>query len=105
MDVRSSWALGFLRRVAFSLIVGLAAFAWGLSSFVVVDESQLAVRERFGKVEPGEVLQPGLSVGLPWPFDRVRVVDTQRVQSMPLGFSGAKTEVNSLWTQYHAAEE
>ena len=105
VDVRSSWALGFLRRVAFSLIVGLAAFAWGMSSFVVVDESQLAVRERFGKVKTGEVLQPGLNVGLPWPFDRVRVVDTQRVRSMPLGFSGAKTEVNSLWTQYHAAEE
>jgi len=105
VDVRSSWALGFLRRVAFSLIVGLGAFAWALSSFVVVDESQLAVRERFGKVKPGEVLQPGLNVGLPWPFDRVRVVDTQRVRSMPLGFSGAKSDANALWTQYHAAEE
>jgi len=50
-------------------------------------------------------LQPGLNVGLPWPFDRVQVVDTERIRSMPLGFSGAKANANALWTQYHAAEE
>ena len=105
VDVRSSWALGFLRRVAFALVIGLGLFAWGLSSFVIVDESQQAVRERFGKVKEGEVLQPGLNIGLPWPFDRVQVVDTERVRSMPLGFSGAKADANALWTQYHAAEE
>ena len=105
VDVRSSWALGFLRRVSFSLVCGLALFAWGLSAFVVVDESQSGVRERLGKVEAGEVLQPGLNVGLSWPFDRVHLVDTERVRSMPLGFTGAKADANALWTQFHAAEE
>lgn len=105
VDVRSSWALGFMRRVSFPLMATLGLFAWSLSAFVIVDESQLAVRERFGKVKDGEVLQPGLNVGLPWPFDRVQVVDTERVRSMPLGFSGAKADANALWTQYHAAEE
>jgi len=105
VDVRSSWALGFMRRVSFPLIVGLGLFAWGLSALVVVDESQLAVRERLGKVKEGEVLQPGLNIGLPWPFDRVQVIDTERVRSMPLGFTGAKADANALWTQYHAAEE
>ena len=105
IDVRSSWALSFMRRVSFPLIVGLGLFAWSLSAVVVVDESQLAVRERLGKVKEGEVLQPGLNIGLPWPFDRVQVVDTERVRSMPLGFTGAKADAHALWTQYHAAEE
>jgi HflK protein len=94
-----------MRRVSFPLMMGLGLFTWTLSAFVVVDESQLAVRERLGKVKDGEVLEPGLSIGLPWPFDRVQVVDTERIRSMPLGFSGAKADVNALWTQYHAAEE
>ena len=105
VDVRSSWALGFMRRVSFPLIVGMGLFAWALSALVIVDESQLAVRERLGKVAAGEVLQPGLNVGLPWPFDRVQVVDTERVRTVPLGFSGQKTDADALWTQYHAAEE
>jgi len=105
VDVRSSWALGFMRRVSFPLVAGLGLVVWGLTSFVVVDESQLAIRERLGKVKDGEVLQPGLNVGLPWPFDRVQVVDTERVRTMPLGFSGAKTDADALWTQYHADEE
>ena len=105
VDVRSSWALGFMRKVSFPLVMGLGLVAWSLSSFVVIDESQRAVRERLGKVKDGEVLQPGLNVGLPWPFDRVHIVDTERVRSMPLGFSGAKADANPLWTQNHAAEE
>ena len=105
VDVRSSWALSFLRRVSFGLILGLGLFTWSLSAIVVVDESQSAVRERLGKVETGQVLQPGLNVGFPWPFDRVHIVDTERIRSMPLGFAGAKANANALWTQYHAAEE
>ena len=105
VDVRSSWALGFMRKVSFPLVMGLGLVAWSLSSFVVIDESQRAVRERLGKVKDGEVLQPGLNIGLPWPFDRVQIVDTERVRSMPLGFSGAKADANPLWTQNHAAEE
>lgn len=105
VDVRSSWALGFMRKVSFPLVMGLGLFAWSLSSFVVIDESQRAVRERLGKVSDGEVLQPGLNVGLPWPFDRVNIIDTERIRSMPLGFAGAKADANPLWTQNHAAEE
>jgi|GEM_PF-1635393 len=105
VDVRSSWALGFLRQVSAALILALGVFTWGLSCFVVIDESQQAVRERFGKVSPGEVLGSGLHVGLPRPFDRVRLVDTQRVRTIPLGFSGEKLDSDALWTQYHAAEE
>ena len=76
-----------------------------LSGVVVVDASQLAVRERFGRVQPGVVLRPGLVVGLPWPLDRVRRVDVHRIRSAPLGYADAKAGADALWTQYHAAEE
>lgn len=105
VDVRSSWALGFLRQVSLPLILGLGVFTWGLSAVVVVDASQQGVRERFGKVDRQHVLEPGLYVGLPWPFDRVHRVDTHRVREIPLGYADAKSDADALWTQYHAAEE
>ena len=105
VDVRSSWALGFLRRAALPVLATLALLTWLLSAVVVVDASELASRERFGKVDRSEVLQPGLHLGLPWPFDCVHVVDVQRVRELPIGYLEAKAGADALWTQYHAAEE
>ncbi len=105
VDVRSSWALVFLRRATLPVIAGLALIAWVLSAVVEVDAPQQAVRERFGRVDPERVLGPGLHLGLPWPLDRVRRVDVMRVREMPIGYTDAKVGADALWTQYHAAEE
>ncbi len=105
VDVRSSWALVFLRRAALPVVLGLGLIAWLLSAAVMVDAPQQAVRERFGRVQPGRVLEPGLHLGLPWPLDCVHVVDVRRVREMPIGYVEAKAGADALWTQYHAAEE
>ena len=105
VDVRSSWALGYLRRTAPPVAVAIAASAWLLSGVVVVDASQQGVRERFGQVNEEQVLEPGLHLGLPWPFDRVRRVDVMRVRDLPIGYTDAKAGAQALWTQLHAAEE
>jgi len=105
VDVRSSWALIFLRRAALPVVLGLGLVAWVLSSVVVVDASQQAMRERFGRVDPQDVLQPGLHIGLPYPLDCVHRVDVLRVRQMPIGYVEAKAGADALWTQYHAAEE
>ncbi len=105
VDIRSAWMLGFARAVAPPILVGFGLVVWALSSFVVVDASQQAIRERFGKVDPGHVLEPGLVIGLPWPFDQVRRVDVTRVRSVPLGYTDPKAGADALWTQYHAEEE
>ena len=105
VDVRSSWVLDFLRSVALPVLTGFTLVVWALSSFVIVDASQLAVRERFGKVDADSVLQPGVVIGLPWPFDQVRRVDVTRVRSVPLGYTDPKAGADALWTQYHAEKE
>ncbi len=105
VDVRSSWALVFVRRAALPVLLALGLVAWVMSTVVVVDPAQQAMRERFGRVDRDKVLEPGLHVGLPYPFDRVRRVDVQRVREMPIGFQDAKVGAEALWTQYHAAEE
>jgi len=105
VDVRSSWALTFLRRTSAPVVCGLAVVAWMLSAVVMVDASQRAVRERFGRVQPDQVLEPGLHVGLPWPLDRVQVVDVHRVREVPIGYAEPKVGANALWTKLHAAEE
>jgi regulator of protease activity HflC (stomatin/prohibitin superfamily) len=104
VDVRSSWALRFLRRAALPALLALGSLAWLLSSVVVLDAAQVGVRERFGRVMPG-ALEPGLHLGLPWPLDRVRRVDAQSARSLPIGYTEAKSGAQALWTQYHAAEE
>ncbi len=105
VDVRSSWALAFLRRAALPALLFLVLSTWLLSAFTVLETRQQGVRERFGRVDRGEVLEPGLHLGLPWPFDRVRRVDVHRVRELPIGYLEAKAGADALWTQYHAAEE
>ena len=67
MEIRGSWALGYVRQVSLPVLVTFGLSMWALSAVVIVDVSQQAVRERFGKADPTAVLQPGLVVGLPWP--------------------------------------
>ncbi|MEO0814760.1 MAG: protease modulator HflK, partial [Myxococcota bacterium] len=105
VDVRSSWALTFSRRAAPIVVLSLAGLAWLLSSVVVVDASQQAVRERFGRALKDQVLEPGIHLGLPWPLDRVRLVDVRRVREVPIGYVEAKAGADALWTKLHAAEE
>ncbi len=105
VDVRSSWALSYLRRASPPVLAGMVLLAWLLSAVVVVDSSQRAVRERFGHVDRERILEPGLHLGLPWPLDLVKRVEVTRVRELPLGYVEAKAGADALWTKYHAAEE
>ncbi|MEM6794666.1 MAG: protease modulator HflK [Acidobacteriota bacterium] len=104
IDLRGAWALTFMRRSLAPLAGALLFVGWLASSLVVIEASSVGLLERFGKVD-SEPLRPGLHVVLPWPMHQVIRVPTQRVQTIPIGFKGAREDSSMLWTVEHAEEE
>ena len=105
IDLRGTWALRFIQRSLLPLAAGLATLAWLGTSFSMVDTTEVGVLETFGSPSDAEPLGPGLAVHLPWPFQAVRRVDTERVYQVPIGFVGDTRGASLLWTRRHAEEE
>jgi len=85
IDIRSSWALTFVRRAAAPAGVSVLLLGWLTTSLVMVDVDEQAIRERFGRATEHDVLGPGLHFVLPWPVERVRRVSTARVRTVTIG--------------------
>ncbi|WP_377690352.1 SPFH domain-containing protein [Paraburkholderia dipogonis] len=80
IDLRQNWVISSTVRLLPGACVGFVAAAWFLSGVSVLQPDQRAVYERFGA--PVTVWQPGLHVGLPWPFGRTRVLENGAVHQI-----------------------
>ncbi|MHC4377506.1 MAG: SPFH domain-containing protein [Planctomycetota bacterium] len=105
IDLRGTWALDLARRSALPLTLLLALLGWLSSSLVVVPLGKVGVVERFGARVSDDPIGPGLHVGLPWPMQVTRRVDTGSVRSLNLGFDGDTSDFGRLWDRPHAEEE
>jgi regulator of protease activity HflC (stomatin/prohibitin superfamily) len=105
IDLRGTWALDLARRSALPLALILALLGWLSTSLVVVPLGQVGVVERFGARTSDEPIGPGLHVGLPWPMQVTRRVDTGAVRALNLGFDGLTSDFGRLWDRPHAEEE
>ena len=71
------------------IVIAIVAVIWALSGIYTVDEDELGVVRRFGKMNNSA--EPGLHYRIPWPVDHVDVVKVEQIKSMELGFrSGAQ---------------
>ncbi len=70
LDFSRSWALRFMRSVAAPVILLMLVFCWLLTGVTRIELNERGAYERFGAVVT--ILQPGLHLGLPWPFGVVR---------------------------------
>lgn len=104
IDLRGAWALTFMRRSLAPIAGGLFVIGWLSTSFVMVEAPDVGLLERFGKLDRN-ALRPGLHFVLPWPMNRVTRIPVQRVQTIPIGFAGARSDASMLWTVEHADEE
>jgi len=97
----------FVRQAVVGTAFGTSVLVFLLSCFSVVKWQEVGILEVCGKAEP-LLLEPGLHVHAPWPWGRVRVVESNRVRDVPLGFvpqsAGAAPQA-WLWTGQHAREE
>ncbi|AOJ35027.1 protease modulator HflK [Burkholderia metallica] len=87
IDLRQSWGWRSFVRLLPGALAATVACAWLLTAVVVLNPEQRAVYERFGA--PVAVWQPGLHVGLPWPFGRARIVDNGAVHQVAIAGSAS----------------
>ena len=95
-DITSSWGYQLmLRSVAW--LAGLAAAVLVLlSTIVVVQPGEQAVRLRGGRVV-GEPVQGALMWKLPWPFETVERFSTSRIRSLVVGPKPFDTSSVNFW--------
>ena len=96
-DITSSWGYQLLlRSIAWLMVFAVVALLL-LSTIVVVEPNQQAVRMRFGQVV-GDVRQGEVVMKLPWPFETVETYDVGRLRTLPLGVTERRYEDINLWT-------
>ena len=107
IDLRSTWALTIVRRLAEPLLLCLCLAGWLSTSFSVIPLGEQGLVERLGIVRHDHPLLPGLHAHLPWPVDRVARVAVQRVNAIEVGHEDTEAAgpENVLWTVEHAPNE
>ncbi len=97
-DITSSWGYQLLLRST-AWLFGLAVLVLlAMSSMVVVEPTQQAVRIRQGEIVGGDVHAPGLMLKLPWPIEDAIIVETTRIRELPLTFTWKEERPVILWT-------
>lgn len=105
MSVRSLWSLQYIRKIIPLCGLGVVLLLWLSTCLVQVESWQQGALYRFGRLSSEDILEPGLHLKLPIPFEEAVIVDVQKPQSMIVGYEGDVTSQNNLWTRPHEGEE
>lgn len=103
ISMRSLWSVKFVREIAPLVVVLSAFFLWLSTCVVQVESYQQAAVYRFGVLQD-ELLESGLHLTLPYPFDKVEIYDTGVLQKTTIGFK-SEENADNLWTKSHQGEE
>jgi regulator of protease activity HflC (stomatin/prohibitin superfamily) len=96
-DITSSWGYQlFLRSATWLLVLGLVVLL-GMSTMVVVEPTQQAVRLRQGALIE-DVYNPGVLFKLPWPIESAKIFDVTTIRELPLTFTWKNERKVILWT-------
>ena len=86
----------FLRSATWLLVLGVVVLL-GMSTMVVVEPTQQAVRLRQGAIIE-DVYNPGVLFKLPWPIESAEVYDVTTIRELPLTFTWKNERKVILWT-------
>lgn len=116
IDLRQAWALRYMRRAFFPVLVLVSLVGWLLTGVHEVPMQGRGIYERFG--EPVKVFGPGLHIGLPWPLGRVLNVEYGVVHELATSVGNERTLVqaepaegpapevaNRLWDASHVNDK
>jgi regulator of protease activity HflC (stomatin/prohibitin superfamily) len=104
LSLRSTWAIGFVRRRLGVLVASLILLVWASTLLVVVGPQEQGIRLRFGRLTSRVPVHPGLHLKWPWPLETVDRYPVTRVQTLALGYAGGPKD-SLLWGRRHAGEE
>lgn len=82
--VSDAWFYHFLERTIVPLFMVMVAALWLQTCIVVVQPSETALRERFGRVISKTALGPGVYYKLPYPFETIYTFPSTKVQQLSL---------------------
>lgn len=103
MNLKEIWILCFLHRTIEGVLLAGLLLGWCSTALTAVPLGCRGVMVSFGHyTQP--VLDPGLHVTLPWPFQSIIIVESERLRDVSLGFDkDLMTPV--LWTEQHVEGE
>ncbi|MBN1796476.1 MAG: hypothetical protein JW804_07370 [Sedimentisphaerales bacterium] len=110
--VSQTWFYKLLEEAIVPLILFSAIILYLLSCIVVINPDEQAIVERFGNplTASGQVrlIEPGLSLKMPWPIDIVYRYPVDKINEIPIGYKPKKDksgktipEKHLLWGQEH----
>lgn len=103
ITMRSLWSIKLVKRLMPFALIGGALLIWFCTGIVQVEPYQQAAVYRFGRLSD-EMLQPGIHLTLPWPFDRTEVYNTEQVSKLTVGYVSSENTDN-VWTSSHGSKE
>lgn len=101
---RSLWSLRYIKAVLPYTVLFTALFFWLATGLVQINPYEQGARYRFGHLGPDDILEPGLHLTLPWPFDKTEVYDTGHIRELTIGYN-ADRQSDNLWTEEHGSNE
>ena len=105
ISMRSLWSLQFLKETLPMCALGVVGVLWLSTCFVQIEAYERGALYRFGALSEEDILQPGLHVKLPVPFETAKIYDVSHAKTMIVGYEGDTESKNNLWTMAHAGEE
>ncbi len=101
---RSLWSLRYIKAVLPYTVLFTALFFWLATGLVQINPYEQGARYRFGHLDPDGILEPGLHLTLPWPFDKTEIYDTGHIRELTIGYN-ADRQSDNLWTEEHGSNE
>lgn len=83
IDLRQVWAFTVLKRAFIPMVTLMLICGWLLTGLQQISATERGVYERFGRSVA--VLEPGLHMGLPWPFGRILLTENGQVHELAAG--------------------
>ncbi|MCL2233993.1 MAG: SPFH domain-containing protein [Treponema sp.] len=103
-SLKSLYTIKYTLKVLPGLLLALGGVLLLSTSIFVVHPHQRAAVYRFGRLTQSSIVGEGIHFKLPWPIDRVDIVDVYRVNSIQIGYVSAG-DINFLWAHFHDGGE
>ena len=103
ITMRSLWSIRLIKAIVPYSVLTVLVLLWGFSGVVKIEPHQQGAHYRLGRLQQ-EVLEPGMHMTLPWPFDTVEVYDTEVSKTLTIGYISEESTDN-IWTDTHGTTE
>lgn len=103
ITVRGLASMRYIKQIAPVTVVLIAGFLWLSTCIVQIDPHSQGAVYRLGTLRE-DILQPGIHLVLPYPFDKVDIYNTESVNKITVGYTSTE-DTDNLWTGNHGNNE